>query len=428
MRLITRIILTLAAALLPLMTLWCILFSYTMITEINEEADESLERYATFIISRCRDGRILPSLNSGSDLSYTLEPVSDDIATEYITPIFYDEEVYIAEYNDDEPARVMKIAFDDYHGRHLLLKVAMPTYEKDDLLETILGWTASLFAFLIIAVIAVATLSIRGTLRPLYTLLKWLEGYKPGYGHVDVPNNTTIHEFILLNKAAQNAVDRSEELLDKQKQFIGNASHELQTPLAVISNRIEHIIDNTNPSEEQLSELMKIDHSLRHSIRLNRTLLQLMRIESGEVADSSNVDIIATLNEIVNNCKEIYNSKEISCDITSPESLHIYINESLLRTLIINLVKNAFIHSNKGATISIKVTTVGFYIANNGDMALDSNRVFDRFYTRSSREGSTGLGLAIVKSICDHYGFVARYTYKDGYHLFSIDFDKTTRH
>lgn len=428
MRLITRILITLAVVLLPLMTLWCILFSLTMISEINDEADETLNNFATLIISRCREGRTLPTLNNGSLNSYTLEPISETEAMVYLTPRFYDEEVFVPEHDDTEPARFMEIAFQDYDGRYLLLKVSHPTFEKDDLLETILGWTASLFALLIIGVIALATLSIRGTLRPLYTLLRWLDNYTPGERHSRVPNDTNIIEFRQLNNAAQSVVERSEELLERQKQFIGNASHELQTPLAVISNRVEHIINVTNPSEEQLAELLKIESALRHSIRLNRTLLQLFRIDSGEVAESIDFNIAELIEEAAENYKEIYASKMIECRVTIRQRESIHINETLARSLVLNLIKNAFIHTSNNGEIDITLDNKRLTITNTGVKALDYERLFDRFYTETSREGSTGLGLAIVKSICDHYGFGVTYSYNNGRHVFVIELQRDKHH
>lgn len=422
MRLSRRILLTLAATLLPIMALWATLFYFAMVREINDEADDSLEQYATLIITRCREGRTLPQLNSGTNNSYTIEPISEAQAKPRLRATFHDEVFYIPEKRETEPARVMTKAFKNSDGRYLLLEVATPTFEKNDLVETILWWTVTLFAALVIIVIIVATLSIRGTLRPLYALLRWLDGYTPGQRYVNVPNDTNIAELRRLNEAAQSAVERSEELLDRQKQFIGNASHELQTPLAVVSNRVEHLINNTAPTAEQLDELVKIDRSLRHSIRLNRTLLQLTRIESGEVAESEDVDIVELVTEAVDNCRDIYSTKGITCTVACPDNLYIYVNESLAHMLVTNLTKNAFVYSDTQSHIDISITHKQLCIANDGREALDRSRVFDRFYTKSVREGSTGLGLAIVKSICDHYGYGVEYSFENGRHIFTVTF------
>ena len=427
MRLTPRIIRGLAIVTLPLIAIWGTLFYFTMINEINDEADDSLEDYATLIITRCREGRVLPSLNNGSNNSYSITPVSAKEAEQYLKPTFYDEEVYIPEKMETEPARVMIQAYEDGRGGYLLIKVATPTFERDDLLETILYWTIALFLILVVTVIALATLTIRRTLRPLYQLLHWLDNYTPGNGNQPVPNNTDIKEFQQLNLAAQSAVDRSEELLERQRQFIGNASHELQTPLAVISNRIEYLIDSTNPTEEQMAELTKIESTLRQSIRLNRILLQLMRIESGEVAESESVAIAPIISDAVETCNDIFADKIQQCSLEIANDLNIYINESLLRTVITNLIKNAFIHSSKGAEIAITLRGNTLTIANDGTEPLDKERLFQRFYTKVSREGSTGLGLALSKSICDHYGHVLTYRFEAKKHLFAIDFNTRQR-
>lgn len=420
MKLSIRILLTLFMSLVPLMLLWGTLFYFAMVSEINEEADDSLERYASLIVERCREGRVLPALNSGSNNSYTLRPITAEEAAEYRVPHFRDEEVYIPERREWEPARVMTLSFLDDRSQYLLLEVATPTFEKDDLVETILGWSVALFALLIVVVVVVATLSIRSTLQPLYALLKWLDGYTPGQRHSRVPNDTDITELRRLNEAAQSAVERSESMVERQKQFIGNASHELQTPLAVVSNRVEHLINYTAPTEEQLAELVEISNSLRQSVRLNRTLLQLTRIESGEVAQSEDVDVVAVVEEVVDTCREIYAEREIECQTVLPESYTISINEGLLRTLVLNIVKNAFVHGMERSCVEVSLERGVLRISNAGDAALDGERLYDRFYTSGSRETSTGLGLAIVKSICDHYGYALYYKFVDSKHHFEV--------
>lgn len=422
MKLSRRIALILTLALIPIMVLWAALFFFAVEREVVDETDDALEEYAELIITRYNDGRVLPALNSGGKNIYTLTPISDEEARYMPREEYYDKEVYIPEHDDTEPARVLSTVFRDKEGRYLHLEVAMPTIEKDDLVATVLTWSVVLFGVLLIAVVAVSMLVFRGALRPLYALLKWLDGYKPGEGHQPVPNETNIKEFRRLNEAADSAVKRSEAMVESQKQFIANASHELQTPLAVIGNRVEHIIDHTSPNEEQLEELVKIQQSLRHSVRLNRTLLQLMRIDSGEVAESEDVDIVTLIKECTENCSEVYEAKAIECDMHLPERFELRMNETLARTTVINLVKNAYVYSPAGGTVTITLDDRRLTVANAGDAALDSARVFDRFYTRTTREGSTGLGLAIVKAVADHYGFKVGYAFTHHRHTFTVEF------
>ena len=76
MKLIYRIALRLSLILIPLMALWATLFYFMMVEEINDEADDTLEDYSELIIIRMLAGRELPSLNSGSNNSYSITPVS----------------------------------------------------------------------------------------------------------------------------------------------------------------------------------------------------------------------------------------------------------------------------------------------------------------------------------------------------------------
>ena len=77
------------------------------------------------------------------------------------------------------------------------------------------------------------------TMRPFYSLLKWMDAYVPGAPSDPVPSDTDVIEFRRLASTVQKAVDRFERQYDDRKMFIGNVSHELQTPLAACINRIE---------------------------------------------------------------------------------------------------------------------------------------------------------------------------------------------
>ena len=145
MKLIYRIALRLSLALLPLMALWAALFYYTMVGEINDEADDALEDYSTLIISRMLAGRELPSLNSGSNNSYSITPVDAAYADTHPHIDYYDADIFIPEKDETEPARVLVTIFTDRDGLFYELKVATPTFEKDDLLVAIAYWVVILY-------------------------------------------------------------------------------------------------------------------------------------------------------------------------------------------------------------------------------------------------------------------------------------------
>lgn len=420
MKLIYRVTLRLALVIMPVLLIWAIAFYFTMVHQVNDETDDSLDDYAGMIASRVVDGDELPTPGDGSNNTYSIEllPATgnyDDSET------YEDRDVYLHWKQENEPARVLTKIFHDNDGTAYKLVVSTPTFERDDIIRALLIHIATIYTVLLCIILLVTVLVFKISMKPLYSLLKWLDGYRPGNGIAGFPNEESVIEFKKLTQAARETIERAENHLERQKQFIGNASHELQTPLAVLGNRIEWMMDNTTLTEEQFAELSKMRHSIHRLVRLNRTLLLLSKIDSGHFLDKGDVDILEVVNNELEVYREIFADKEIDCNVKTPKSLVVQMNEMLATTMVSNLIKNAFVHSPAGGTIDITLLRGELTVSNNGDEALDGTRLFDRFYT-SGKSGSTGLGLALVKSIAGYYNFEIEYCFKNGKHNFVVKF------
>lgn len=383
--------------------------------------DDALEDYSELIVIRMLSGELLPRMNEGSNNSYTIAPVDENYAAAHPSIDYYDAEVYIPEKEETEPARFLVTIFQDGNGQFYELKVATPTFEKDELLETILWWVVWLYLLLLITVVGTTMWIFHNSMRPLYALLHWLDGYVPGHKTVPVPNNTSITEFRRLNTAAQQAVDRSEELLEQQKQFIGNASHELQTPLAVLGGRMEYMLDHAGLDEQTMGEVIQMQRTLGHIVRLNKTLLLLAKIDNGQFPENTDVDISAMIREQKELYDDIYEERDIRCDMHLTGSFLVRMNESLASVLVSNLIRNAYVHSEAGARIDIRIEGRTLTVSNDGVTPLDGKHIFERFYQGSKREGSTGLGLALVKAVADSYGLCVGYRFGEEQHIFSVE-------
>ncbi len=420
MKLIYRITLRLSLVLLPLLVLWAVLFYFRMVNEINDETDDALDNYSELIIVRILAGRELPLPNNGSNNNYSVTLVDEAYAASHPHIDYYDAEVYIPEKEETEPARILTTIFQDDRGQYYELKVATPTFEKDDLIHSILLWIVILYCTLLVTILGVTVWVFHRNMRPLYALLHWLDSYIPGQKSVLPPDDTNITEFRRLNAAARQAVNRSEELFEQQKQFIGNASHELQTPLAILGNRIEWLLDNTDPSEIQTGELLKIQRTLGDIVRLNKTLLLLTKIENGQFPESTDVEISAMIREQAETYAEIYAHRHIECIQNKTEPLTVQMNRSLASTLVSNLLKNAYIHTQEGGRIEIELRDRTWTMANSGKEPLDGQRIFERFYQGHKKEGSTGLGLSLVQAVGKYYGLRIEYHFSAGMHRFSV--------
>lgn len=422
MRLFYRIVIRLGAALLVIMSLWAVLFYYAMVDEIRDETDDSLEDYTSLIITRVLAGRALPLLGDGSNNSYKITPVDADYAAVNPHLKYEDHDFYIAEKQETEPARVLTSIFHDEQGQYYELQVATPTIDKADLLTSLAMWITILYVVLLIITLFITILIFYGNMRPLYALLQWLDDYKPGAKPKAVPISNEVREFGRLGRALQGAIDRSEELVERQSQFIGNASHELQTPLAIIGNRVEWLLDGGQLSEEQTAELFKIKSTLARAVRLNKTLLLLTKIENGKFSENVKVDVASVVQESVEMYGEIYASRQMQVEVDVSESLEVEMNESLMTTLVSNLIKNMYVHSTEGAEGRVAISGRSLVVENMGEQALDGSRIFDRFYQGPKSKGSMGLGLPLVAAVCRTYSLGVRYEFEGGRHRFIVDF------
>lgn len=422
MQLIYRMALRLTALLLPLMAVWGAFFYFTIVNEIRDEADDALEDYSAMIISRMLSGQPLPQGNDGSNNSFEVRAVDSDYAATHSHLIYRDEDIYIQEKREPEPARVIVCIFHDAEGNYYELTVKTPTFEKHDLFAKVLAWIVLLYVTLLVIGMTFTIIVFRRSLQPLYDLLGWLDAYRPGVRPESVPNNTNVEEFRRLNIALQQAVDRSEELFERQSQFIGNASHELQTPLAIIGNRVEWLLDSSTITEEEAGELFKIQRTLGRAVRLNKTLLLLTKIDNGQFPESVEVDLVQVIQDSVESYSEVYAARKVNVAQSLPAEFKVEMNESLAATLVTNLVKNAFVHSANGGEVNISIAGRTLTISNAGEESLDKEYIFDRFYQGSRKEGSTGLGLALVAAVCRYYNLRIEYKFAEGLHLFEVEF------
>ena len=423
MKLIHNIAVRLSVALLPVIGLWAMVFYFVIVDEINDEADDLLESYAEQLMVRKLSGKELPVTNIMTDGHYSISQVTESYADSQAGMEYYDSVFYIKETDENEPARFLKTIFRDREGRCFELIVATPTFEKDDLIGTILWWILALYLILLLTVVVIALVVLQKSMRPLYKILDWLNAYTPGKAHSRLAIDTDIKEFRQLEKVTTEATDRSDNAFEKQKQFIGNASHELQTPLAVLGGRIDWMLDNDSLGEESVGELVKMKRELGHIVRLNKTLLLLTKIDNDQFPDQTDVNLSSMVLSQKELYEEIFSSKKISCSVQVPdEPVIIRMNETLASILVTNIIKNAFVHSPDGGTVALTLTENGLVVANSGDSPLDQGRIFDRFYQGAKKDGSTGLGLALAKTIADRNGLRLTYSYENGMHLFSIGF------
>lgn len=407
-------------ALIVVLTVWAGFFYMAVVEEVNDEVDDTLEDYSEGLIIRALSGEDMPTASNGSNNQYYLYEVSESYAASHPQITYRDEMVFITEKSETEPARVLITIFRTEDERYMELVVYTPTIEKLDLLRAILGWIIFLYVLLLLIILSINIWVFRKNMKPLYVLLKWLDTSQLGKKNEPLENTTKITEFRKLNAATMAFAERGEKLFEQQKTFIGNASHEMQTPLAICRNRLEMLMEDETLTEHQLNELIKTHQTLENLTRMNRSLLLLCKIENGQFVDTRSVCLNDILAHYLDDYKEVYAYRNITVTVTTDSSFCVEMNDSLVSVLVTNLLKNSFVHNIDGGFIYIKITANTFEISNTGEKPLDRERIFERFYQGQKKEGSTGLGLALVDSICKANHLKIDYTYVENRHIFTI--------
>ena len=422
MKLFYRVLINLLIGIFVILLGWAVVFYMGMMEEINDEVDDSLEDYTELIIKRSLAGKQLPSNDSGSNNQYFLKEVDRTYFLSHDAISYRDSMVYIEEKGESEPARILTTLFKDREERYFEISVYTPTIEKKDLREAIFYLLIGLFTTLLIAILLINIWVFHRIMKPFYLLLGWLDNFRLDKKNEPLDNPTNTTEFRKLNVAVNRFAVHSEEIFEQQKQFIGNASHEIQTPIAVCQNRLEMLMEDETLTEQQMGEIVKTYQTLEYVSKLNRSLLLLSKIDNSQFAETKEISLNEVLHRYSDDYREVYHYRGITLDIQEKATFRVQMNETLAVVLVTNLLKNAFVHNIDKGMIRVEITSSSIRFGNTGaDVALDDKRIFERFYQGSrKREGSTGLGLAIVHAICRQCRLQVRYRFLDGMHWLEV--------
>ncbi len=210
------------------------------------------------------------------------------------------------------------------------------------------------------------------------------------------------------------------------KEFTGNASHELQTPLSIINAKIELLLQEKGLKANQVELIQSISKASTRLSRLNQALLLLAKIENNQFPKYEPVNISLVLRERLMLLDDFFEMKKLTVETRIQNDVIVPMNSYLTDVLVGNLINNAVRHNVHEGWINVELDDKEFRISNSGLMTQkDPSLYFNRFEKSGNRDDSTGLGLAIVKAICDLYRFQIEYLHSgsDNKHAIVISFN-----
>lgn len=291
-----------------------------------------------------------------------------------------------------------------------------------DIMHGIMIQFALISAVLGIAIVFMMRFISRRLWKPFDETLKQIEGFRLESGTIPQLPDSNIKEFGRLNHALNRLMGNSLKSYRTQKEFTENASHELQTPLAVFQSKLDLLLQQPDLTEQQATTIQDLYQVSSRLSRLNRNLLLLAKIDNKQYGQMDTIDIASILNELLPMLESL--AQGISIHKYFQESTLItHGNKALTESMINNLIVNAVRHNQANGRINLEIRNQHLIISNTSDeAALDKRLIFNRFYRPSEKVKGNGLGLAIVKAICNYHGWTIDYGYKDGQHIFIIRF------
>lgn len=273
-----------------------------------------------------------------------------------------------------------------------------------------------------IAIIFVTKFLSQRLWKPFYKTLDAIESFRVESDTYPKLEDTDIIELSRLNTTLETMMQNSQKSYKLQKEFTENASHELQTPLAVFQSKLDILMQQPDITENQAVIIQDLYQMNGRLSRLSRNLLLLAKMENKQYQLTEKVDVIQVINDLMPYLESLADGLTIEKDFHL-QSLKVKANRSLLESLINNLFVNAVRHNKSNGKIIITVTNNSLTIANTSDgEALDATHIFDRFYRAANKGNGYGLGLAIVKAVCEYHGWSVNYKYSDDLHHFIVNF------
>jgi len=287
--------------------------------------------------------------------------------------------------------------------------------------------TAGVTLFVIIvASVLVNRLVFRRLWQPFYASISAIGQFQLGKGNgMDLPD-TKIEEFNFMNDQFRKMAGNVNKEYFILKEFTENASHEMQTPLAIIRSKLDLAIQDHGLSEIQSVTLQSAYASVKKLTSLNRSLLLIAKISNNQYSDSTGINIKDKLYDKIIQFQELWKDKlRVSYDLGDAE---INANPDLVDILLNNLFSNASKHNIPDGEVILHLTGTALEIKNTGrPEPLDETRMFQRFYKGSPQDESNGLGLAILKQICDLSGITPSYSFSGNIHAFTLQWARPGR-
>jgi signal transduction histidine kinase len=393
-----------------------VLFYFALGQVIDQNIREMLKSRRAFITLTLQKNA--PSVDNIESPDHTIFIKRVDKIKNY--KHFSDTLAYDQEEKELVPFRKMtfSVKSGDQYYEVILLQSLL---ESEDLQTIIFYFMTGLFLLVLSALFFVNRWLSAKAWNPFFKSLLVLSSWKIGESKTVRFDQTGISEFDQLNSTLENMMEKIQADFVNLKEFTENASHEIQTPLAVIKSKLELVMQDKTLSDQQNQRIHAAFESAIRLSKLNEALLLLSKIENQQFIEQSEIDFCRLIQSRVEYLEELFALKQIEVAVQLEKQVIFNMNPLLAEILINNLLSNALRHNVEKGKVFISSENQEITISNTGKSTeLDASRLFQRFTKPTTSSDSNGLGLAIAFEICKTNHLELNYSYSNEMHHLSI--------
>lgn len=324
--------------------------------------------------------------------------------------------------DEKEPFRILYAPV-DIQGKRFTYIEKNNLVEMEGMVISIAAMFFFIILFLLIGIIWLSKRSSEKIWKPFYDTLNQIQGFEIDKNKPPRFMPTNIDEFDRLNKSLERLIEKNTAIYKSQREFVENAAHELQTPLALFQTKIDTLLQAEGISHEQSQLIGSLNNDVARMNRLNKNLLLLSKIDNDTYLEKQPVLLNDYIEKHLDFFTEQAESKLITVTVNMKEQIQINTNPVLAEVLINNLFMNAIRHNVKNGSIIISTKENTLTFMNTGEgRALNAGKLFNRFSKADPSAQGNGLGLAIVKKIADLNKWEIHYSFQDNQHSFTVRF------
>jgi len=323
---------------------------------------------------------------------------------------------------EDEPYRMLFSPI-KIEGQPYLYTEKINLVEAEDLLFSIAILFITLIILLMIGVFIITNRISKKIWKPFYELIHQIEEFEIDKDPKPHFKTTTIEEFNRLNEAVEKLMRKNIKIYNNQREFIDNAAHELQTPLAIFRSKIDLLIQRDDLTHGQAAIVVTINENIDRLIKLNKNLLILSKIDRNIELEVEKFSLKLLLEKQIEFFSGQANTKQIQIKNRISDDVIVNANKNLTEILFSNLLLNAMKYNVKNGTVIIELDNGKVSVSNTSDQTkIPKDKLFNRFSKSNQNQQGNGLGLAIVKKIVDQNNWEITYNYSKNRHFFTVTF------